>query len=348
MNATPSFMLKRIPLYKAFMTGKRGFQKATEAIFSLLNDESFDIIHVYSYLPMLLMSLMGKTVKVPVVFSFWNAPDPGRRAIGFYSSSELDLQLASHIIRSGTYTRMLLGSRSSYESAILLGANPKKTSFAYHGIDHLKFLEELNQDVGIVKQYFDEIRSDSRIITLPGRITARKGIFEAVQALAIIRQEYNAELLLTSTGGYEDRKSINKVLILARSLGVERHVHISRTMIPHNHMATLYKFSDVVITPSYFEGLGFTAIEALLAERPLVMTNVPGLNEIGQHGKNCLMVPPKEAELLAKSIEQLLRDEELANKLASASRDSVSEFTMANFVVATLRTYKEVLHERKT
>ena len=97
-------------------------------------------------------------------------------------------------------------------------------------------------------------------------------------------------------------------------------------------MTLLYKVASVVIVPSYYEGLGFTAIEALAARRPTVMANVSGLDEVGKHEYNCLMIPPKNEKELAYAILRLLKEPLLAEKIVRNAKESIVKFDMDVFV----------------
>lgn len=331
INPNPSFNIEFIPDFKLFMAGKAGFKVSAEALYEVVGRQRPDVIHVYSYMPMLLLSLMPKVKSAQVFFTFWNAPNKGERALGLYQSSALDLQLAREIIAMDGYDRMILGSKCSFESALDLGANSSRTSFAYHGIDMSQFLRDMESHSTDLDDYF-AISSDDIVVTLPGRITARKGVFEAVRALAIVRRTHDVKLLLTSTGGKEDEQTIQELTKLAAKLGVRDALVFSDKMLPREVMPALYKRSNVVIAPSYYEGLGFTAIEALVASRPLVATNVPGLDEIGQDDLNCLMIPPKDEKSLAAAILRLLEDSNLAHRLSSEGPRTVRKFDMNLFV----------------
>ena len=345
-NPHPNFTLEFIPDFKAFMTGGAGFKAPTEAIHSLLDKHSFDVIHVFSYMPMLLLSLMKSRITTPTFFTFWNAPDPGRRALGLYESPELDLQLARQIINMKTYSEMILGSRCSYESALDLGADPVTTSYAYHGIDMKKFLQDMHTNHVNIASYFDESFTDAdTVITLPGRITARKGVFEAVRALATVRKQHDVKLLLTGTGSPIDTSAVAAVTSLAEQLHVRDSLHISTRMISQEHMPSLYARSALVIVPSYFEGLGFTAIEALTAARPLITTDVAGLNEVGVNDVNCRMIPAKNTDALAEAVSELLINKAKAARLAQNGPSSVKKFDMGLFVDYIEKTYRATTTE---
>ena len=61
-------------------------------------------------------------------------------------------------------------------------------------------------------------------------------------------------------------------------------------------MRSLYLNSDIIILPSWREGLSKTLIEAASMERPIIATNVPGCKDVVEHGVNGLLVPKKNIE----------------------------------------------------
>lgn len=320
--------------YTSYIFGKGGFRRPTSELFTKISKSNFDIIHVFNYLPMLLFSFMRDAFKVPVLFTFWNTPYKSKRTIGFYDNSILDIQLSKNIIGLKKYDEMILGSLCSYKSALMLGANPKTTHFKYHGIDMDEFNEDLKKySVSELDKYFDsKLQSSDIIITLPGRITERKGIIEALHAIKYINSTRQVKLLLTGMATPYCNKFANVVKTTASKLQIIDNILIPNKNIPRKLMPIVYKRSNVVITPSYYEGLGFTAIESLAASRPLVCTNVPGLNEVGIKDKNCLMIPPRNSKKLSESILRLLNNTALAQRISRNGPKSVEKFHMKKFV----------------
>lgn len=338
------FRVVRLLKYKDFATGRAGFKEATLCIYDLICGDNFDIVHVFSYMPMLLLSLAGKSFLPPVVFTFWNAPNSGERAIGFYDKPELDLNLASQIIKMQGYDRIIAGSRVSRDMAIELGVNKETLRFAYHGINMQKFYQNLHSGHDILDKYYNQHSfNEGPIVLLPGRITNRKGVFDAIRALAILAKSHRVNMLFTKSNDNKDAEVIKKILRLGKELTVADMVHISNKMVSQTDMPSLYRSSSVVITPSHYEGLGFTAVESLAAGRPTVMTNVCGLNEIGINNYNCLMVPAKDKMSLAQAIRKLIEEKSLSEKISKNGPGSVSRFDISLFVDYCMKEYRELL-----
>lgn len=100
--------------------------------------------------------------------------------------------------------------------------------------------------------------------------------------------------------------------------------------------------ADVVLVPSRVEPFGNTAVEALLARRPLVASNVQGLAEIVAAGQTGLLAVPGDATSLADAICRLLDDPSFAAELADRGRaDATERFSLAGYRAAIARSLLE-------
>lgn len=77
---------------------------------------------------------------------------------------------------------------------------------------------------------------------------------------------------------------------------------------------------DVLISPSDGDAFGRTLVEAMLAEVPVVATDVCGHREIIQNGKTGVLVPVHDVEAMAEAALQLLCDQGLANRIKHQAR----------------------------
>ena len=92
------------------------------------------------------------------------------------------------------------------------------------------------------------------------------------------------------------------------------------------------------------EGFGLSLIEAMAQGLPSVATNVGGPAEIIEHGRTGLLVPPGDANALARALRSLLEDPELRRTLGEAGAADVRErFSLGHTVDGVERVYEEVL-----
>jgi glycosyltransferase involved in cell wall biosynthesis len=93
----------------------------------------------------------------------------------------------------------------------------------------------------------------------------------------------------------------------------------------------IYHSSDVVVFPSVVaddgdrEGFGLVLVEALGCECATVVTDLPAMRDIIQNGKSALVVPQKEANLLAEKVSLLIDDDNLRHSLGKQGRQYVLE-----------------------
>lgn len=102
--------------------------------------------------------------------------------------------------------------------------------------------------------------------------------------------------------------------------------------------------ANIVVLPSYREGLPKVLLEAGVAKRSVVTSDVIGCREVVQDGVNGLLVPPRNPELLAAAIERLLKDSTLRLQLAEEHRRRVvSEFSHNVVTGQFLQLYSKLL-----
>jgi glycosyltransferase involved in cell wall biosynthesis len=102
--------------------------------------------------------------------------------------------------------------------------------------------------------------------------------------------------------------------------------------------------SDVVCMPSRWEAYPYAALEAMQAARPLVATQVDGLDEIVVDGETGLLVAPDDPAGLADALERLARSRELRRAMGRAGQARVKDLgTFEEMVDQTVAVYMRAL-----
>ena len=98
---------------------------------------------------------------------------------------------------------------------------------------------------------------------------------------------------------------------------------------------------DIFVLPSLKEGLPYVILEAGLAGLPVIASNVGGIPEIIENGKEGLLVPPANPEELAKAIKKLIDDKTLRENLAKNLHEKIQkEFSLEKMLEQTISLYK--------
>ena len=83
-------------------------------------------------------------------------------------------------------------------------------------------------------------------------------------------------------------------------------------------MPKILNQSTIVCLPSYREGFPKVLLEAASCSKPIIATDVPGCRQAVHHNKNGLLVPLRNPKLLAGSIEKMVNDKDLCEKMGEA------------------------------
>ena len=114
-------------------------------------------------------------------------------------------------------------------------------------------------------------------------------------------------------------------------------------------MPSLLASADIVVLPSYREGLPKSLIEAAACARPLVTTDAPGCRDVVTDGVDGLLVPVRDVLALAQAIARLQDDRSLARSLGQAARaKALAEYDERRIVARTLDVYYELTGELPT
>jgi glycosyltransferase involved in cell wall biosynthesis len=90
---------------------------------------------------------------------------------------------------------------------------------------------------------------------------------------------------------------------------------------------------DVFVHPAYAEGFGIVIPEAMMAEKPIIVSNAGALPELIENEKTGLVVDPHNAQAWADAILSIIDNKEFAKGLALKARlKAEADFTISKYV----------------
>ncbi len=152
-----------------------------------------------------------------------------------------------------------------------------------------------------------------------GRLAREKGLFEAIDALALVRSLGIEARLVVAGGGPEEAALRARV----REHALGDAVNFTGP-VAGEHKALLLSQSDLLLLPSYAEGLPYALLEGMAAGAVPIATPVGAIPDVMTDGVHGLLVPPRDSDAIAQAVARLASERALLARMSAASRRRVS------------------------
>lgn len=181
-----------------------------------------------------------------------------------------------------------------------------------------------------------EAHSRGPVVSIVAPLRPGKGIETMLAAMPAVLAGHPTTTLLIAGDGSE----AGALRARARSDGLDAAV---RFLGDVPEPAAVIAGADVVVHPSWAEAFPYAVLEAMAAGAAVVATDVGGTGEAIEDGRSGVLVPPRDPGALARAIDGVLSDRELARDLGGEARRRVrSRFSVPGMVRGTLGVYAEV------
>lgn len=161
--------------------------------------------------------------------------------------------------------------------------------------------------------------AEAKSIICVGRLSAEKGQVGLLRTFARLRSKHS-KLSLRLVGDGPDRSGLEE---LARELGVSDAVSFVGRLPEEEALGEIAR-ADLLVLPSFMEGLPIVLMEAMAVGVPVVASRVAGIPELVEDGQTGLLFDPSNWDDLAVCIERFLNDEALGNALAENAKSKVA------------------------
>lgn len=153
-----------------------------------------------------------------------------------------------------------------------------------------------------------------------GRLSSEKGHRGLLRAFHAVAQRIpGAHLDLVGDGPLR-----REIEALARELGIESAVKFHGALSEAETLARIAA-ADILVLPSFMEGLPLVIIEAMALGKPVIASGVAGIPELVRNGANGILVPPSHWAALGDAMAALALDAEERRRLGAAANVSVME-----------------------
>ena len=297
----------------------RAFIELSRTIRSL----DLDVLHTHNPKTGVMGRIAGRLAGVPVVVNtchgLWATPEDSLAKRAFVYGLE---GLAAR------FSDFELFQNAQDERTLRRFLKPGRHKVVGNGIDLERFRFDAEGRDRLRTQW--GVRDDEILVGTVGRRVREKGLAEyasAAQALS-----HRARFVWV---GPEDETETTSMSELDLS-GVE--------FIPEQvDMPAVYSAFDVFVLASYREGFSRASMEAAACGRPMILSDIRGCREIGEHEKHVLLTEAKNAEALQAALQRLLAGSALRERLArSAEARAIKQFDQRQIARRSIDAYDAV------
>ena len=177
-----------------------------------------------------------------------------------------------------------------------------------------------NADGSVVRRSLLDNKYD-KVVLFTGVLEKIKNIPNLLRAAKLVLSVHSKTLFLLIGGGPE-RSYLER---LCRELGIAEHVRFLG-IIPYDELPSYFAACDVFVLSSWSEGFPRVLLEATFTTKPVVVTDVGGVNDIVADSESGYIVAVNNSKQLAERIVELLSNPDKANRMGQQGYDNTLKY----------------------
>ena len=261
----------------------------------ILENESYDIFHGHIYSAGLTALSLAKTPHSVVIntihgsyYKYWKQLVRNRVAVSFYR--QMERRLAPYLAKKSDFQ-----IHTDYDFAeTVRNWSSKKTKekikTILNGVDTDIFSTNTKPNPKLKEE-------EGPIIMTTRRLVVKNGVFYLAKAFKkVVDKHPNAKLVIIGDG--PERARIAKEI---DNLSIVKNVQFIG-MVANKEVPSYLAAADIVVVPSIVEASSISALEAMAMRKPVIASDIPGIREITNNGKNCVLVPAKDTNSISNFI----------------------------------------------
>ena len=215
------------------------------------------------------------------------------------------------------------------------GVPSNQIKVLHYGFDTENFIKRMKKKSSIIKP------KNKKVIIYSGRLAELKGVqylLEALEKLKKNRQDWICWIV-----GAGDK--LAELRIQSKVLGLEEDVLFfgKRDDVPY-----LLGISDIFVLPTLLENQPLSLIEAQIAGKATVVSEVGGIPEMIENRVTGILVPPGDSESLYEQLKELLENDHLRKNIGNnAKKWGMTHWSNEQGVKNLLEVYKKAIANRE-
>lgn len=298
----------------------------------IMEENNYDIIHCHTPVAAALTRLVAKKTRKKngtIVlytthgFHFYKGSSPLSKV--YYLAEKALIKYTDGIITINS---------EDYEFAKKFCEGLKCEAFYIHGTGvDIEKIVNTTVDKNKLKNSFG-IPENATVLLSVSEINQNKNLKTTLKAFSQIK-ESNVYYLICGNGVLSDEcKNLAKEL------------NISDRVIFAGYRYDIYDvvhIADIFLFPSYREGLGVSAIEAMAAGVPVIASDIRGVREYAVNMQNSILLNPDDVAGFSKAISTLVNNTELREELGRNAMNTVEPFDLKNSINDIIKIYSKYL-----
>jgi glycosyltransferase involved in cell wall biosynthesis len=302
----------------------------------LINETGpFDIIHGHDWIVAFAACTLKNAYSIPLVATI-HATEYGRNS-GIHNDTQ---RYISNVEWWFTYESWRVIVNSEYmknEVKYVFQLPEDKIRVVPNGVDIYKFKGH-ERDYNFRRNYAAD---HEKMVFFVGRLVNEKGAQVLIDAIPKVLSAYNDVKFVIAGKGPQ----LDYLRGKAMAMNISQKVYFTG-YVSDEDLLKLYKCADIAVFPSLYEPFGIVALEGIVADVPVVVSDTGGLGEIIYHGVDGMKSYTGSPESLADSILEILHNPQKSEEMRKRALEKVNR--IYNWDVISRQTadvYSEIIKE---
>jgi alpha-1,3-rhamnosyl/mannosyltransferase len=224
-----------------------------------------------------------------------------------------------------------ISAHARADASEILGISGDRIRVIYPGVAD-SFYTAGDADASKIR---DKYQLSRRYILFVGCIEPRKNLPALIHSYCRLPDALRREVELIVAGPFGWASEETRIMLTAGTPGIRYLGYV-----PEDDLPGLYRGADILAYPSFYEGFGLPAAQAMAAGIPVLTSNRSCLPEVvGDAG---ILVDPNNYDEIEAALEQILTSSRLAEELARRGRIRASAYRWGLCAAQSLDFFHEV------
>jgi glycogen synthase len=313
------------------------FALIEQAVRVINSTGGFDIIHAHDWIVAFAAKTLKHSFSIPMV-STVHATEYGRNW-GIHNDTQRYISSVEWWLAYESW-RIIINSEYMKNEVMNVFQIPEdKLNIIPNGVDLEKF-KGYERDYNFRRSYASD---NEKIVFFVGRLVNEKGVQVLIDAVPKIINYYNDVKFVIAGKG----PSFDYLRGKTMAMNISHKVYFTG-YISDEDLLKLYKCADISVFPSLYEPFGIVALEGIVADTAVVVSDTGGLGELVYHGIDGMKAYTGNANSLADSILEILFNPEKAEDMKKKALKKVTEIYNWDIISKqVIDVYNQVINESK-